>query len=73
MSENPGTDVTVDVAPAQADPKPTDIDWKAQARKWEAQAKANKDAVDRLAFLEESQKSGEQWVAGCLVGVGWRA
>lgn len=73
MSENPGTDVTVDVAPAQADPKPTDIDWKAQARKWEAQAKSNKDAADRLASLEESQKSEEQRAAERLADMERRA
>lgn len=35
-------------------------DWKAMARKWEAQAKANKGAADKLAEIEESKKSETQ-------------
>lgn len=52
-------------SPAQEPPKPAppaeppkaDIDWTAEARKWEARAKENKAAADRLAALEEAQKS----------------
>lgn len=34
--------------------------WKAEARKWEAQAKANSAAAERLAELEEASKTEEQ-------------
>lgn len=42
-------------SPAQAEP-----DWKAEARKWEARAKENKTAADRLAEIEESNKTEAQ-------------
>jgi hypothetical protein len=48
--------------PAQEDP----TDWKAQARKWEQRAKANKDAADRLHEIEESQKTEAQKQADTL-------
>ncbi len=35
-------------------------DWKSEARKWEKQAKANKDAARRLAEIEKSQESEQQ-------------
>ena len=35
----------------------TDIDWKAQARKWEARAKADKELADKYRQYEESQKT----------------
>lgn len=34
-----------------------ETDWKAEARKWEARAKANKDAQGALAAYEEAQKT----------------
>ena len=37
-----------------------ETDWKAEARKWEARAKANKEASDKLAELEEAQKTEQQ-------------
>lgn len=37
-------------------------DWKAEARKWQTRAKENKSAADRLAALEESQKTEQQKV-----------
>lgn len=43
---------------APSTPEPADqTDWKAQARKWEALAKQNKDAAARLAEIEEASKS----------------
>lgn len=42
-------------APAQ---EPTD--WKAEARKWEDRAKANKDAADQLAAIEDAAKTETQ-------------
>lgn len=48
-------------------PEPQEIDWKAEARKWESRAKANlsaatanEAAAKRLAEIEESQKSEAQ-------------
>lgn len=35
-------------------------DWKSLAKKWEARAKANKNAARKLAELEEAAKSEEQ-------------
>lgn len=53
----------VPAAPAQEQPdqpaKP-ETDWKAEAKKWEARAKENKTAAERLAAFEESQKSEQQ-------------
>ena len=43
-----------------AEPHGTDggeTDWKAMSRKWEKQAKENKDAADELAALKESSKA----------------
>lgn len=37
--------------------------WKAEARKWEAQAKENKAAAARLAEIEEANKTAEQKAA----------
>lgn len=41
-------------------------DWQAEARKWEARAKENKAAADKLAELEEAQKTEAQKVADRL-------
>lgn len=48
--------------PQQNEPKPTEtVDfWKTKARENEKRAKANADAAQRLAQLEESQKTNEQ-------------
>lgn len=45
-------------APAtSADPPKPETDWKAEARKWEARAKENLSAAEKLAALEEKDKS----------------
>lgn len=44
-------------------PKPEETDWKAQARKWEERAKANKEAADELEKLKESQMSEQEKAA----------
>lgn len=44
----------------EPEPEPEPTDWKAEARKWEARAKENKDAATRLKELEDAQKSEEQ-------------
>lgn len=58
MTEPDPTPPVAPEAPAQ-EPKP-ETDWKAEAKKWETRAKENKGAADRLAQLEESQKSEQQ-------------
>jgi hypothetical protein len=42
--------------PPAETPKP-EIDWKAEARKWEARAKEYKPAADKLAEIEEASKT----------------
>lgn len=54
---------TTEPAPTPApDLKPPaqETDWKAEARKWEERAKANKGAAERLTELEEAAKSDLQ-------------
>ena len=46
--------------PAQEPPTPPakpETDWKAEARKWQARAKENKSAADKLAEIEEASKT----------------
>ena len=38
-------------------PTPHEVDWKAEARKWEARAKENKGKADKLDKLEEASKT----------------
>ena len=60
MSETP-----VESTPAQeseVNEKP-ETDWKTEARKWERLAKENKTAAQRLAEIEEAQKTAEQKAA----------
>lgn len=40
-------------------PKP-ETDWKAEAKKWESRAKENKGAADKLAEIEEANKTEAQ-------------
>lgn len=60
-----------DPTPAQGSentetPEPAEVDWKAKSREWERRAKENKSAADKLAELEEAQKSAEQKAADRL-------
>ena len=41
-------------------PPSEDVDWKSQSRKWESLAKANKAAADKLAQLEDANKTEVQ-------------
>lgn len=50
----------VPAPPAQAKPE---TDWKAEARKWEGLAKANKSAAEKLVELEEAGKSEAEKLA----------
>lgn len=49
-----GTEPAPQSAPAQ------ETDWKTEARKWEQLAKKYRPAADKLAEIEESQKTQEQ-------------
>lgn len=60
---DPATGVVDPANPDQPGDKPAETDWKAQAREWEKRAKANKQAADRLAELEDAKKSAEQKAA----------
>lgn len=70
MADEPENEPTNEAEPQpESEPKDTDrtartdddpVDWVAEARKWEKQAKSNADAAKRLQELEEAQKSDEQ-------------
>ena len=51
---------------AQPEQKVDPVDWKAEARKWEARAKENAPAVKRLAEIEEANKTEAQKAADRL-------
>lgn len=51
------TEAPVVEAPAQ------ETDWKAEARKWEDRAKANKSAAEKLFEIEEASKTADQKAA----------
>lgn len=53
----PATEAPTSEAPAQ------ETDWKAEARKWEDRAKANKSAAEKLAEIEEASKTADQKAA----------
>lgn len=64
MAEN---DAPQGAAPVEGEPQTQEIDWKAESRKWEsrakenlASAKANEGAAQRLAEIEEAQKTEAQ-------------
>ena len=59
MSESAAAEAaTTPEVPAEAPAQETD--WKAEARKWEARAKENNSAAQKLAEIEESKKSETQ-------------
>jgi len=62
MSEQQETNEPTDNVEPQPEPDAPaqDTDWKAEARKWEQRAKANKDAAARLQQLEDAQKSEQE-------------
>ena len=52
--------------PTEPTAEPTtapEVDWKAKSREWEKRAKENKAAADKLAELEEAQKTEQQKLA----------
>lgn len=44
-------------------PPAKETDWKAEARKWEDRAKANKEAAEKLVAIEEASKTAEEKTA----------
>ena len=65
MSEQQETTETTENVEPQPEPDAPaqDTDWKAEARKWEQRAKANKDAAARLQEFEDAQKSEQEKLA----------
>jgi len=65
MSEQQETNEPTETVEPQPEPEgpAQDTDWKAEARKWEQRAKANKDAAARLQELEDAQKSEQEKLA----------
>ena len=61
MSEVAAAEPAASSTPVEASPAPAqEIDWKAEARKWEGRAKENSTAAQKLAEIEESKKSETQ-------------
>ena len=60
MSESVAVEPATPAVPAEAPAQEPSTDWKAEARKWEARAKENNSAAQRLAEIEESKKSETQ-------------
>ena len=67
---NPAQGEAIQQTPEQTAPE---VDWKAKAREWERRAKENKAAADKLAELEEAQKTAEQKAAERLAEAERRA
>lgn len=66
MSETTTETVTPTEGAPEVETPAKETDWQAEARKWEARAKANKSAAEKLAELaeiEESSKSEAQKLA----------
>jgi hypothetical protein len=68
-TETTNEDITNTVNEENAAEQPTEIDWKKEARKWEARAKSakeDKDLADKWREYELSQKSNEEILAAKL-------
>lgn len=57
------TEAATTEAPTETAAPAQETDWKAEARKWEERAKANKSAADKLAEIEEASKTEAQKLA----------
>lgn len=60
MSESAAAETATNPAETVEAPAQDGTDWKAEARKWEARAKENNSAAQKLAEIEESKKSETQ-------------
>lgn len=56
MDESQNPDVQTDDQQTE-EPHGAEVDWKKEARKWEARAKANSDAAAELEKLRDAQRS----------------
>lgn len=64
MSDETTTaDNATEAAEASTEAPAQEIDWKAEARKWEQRAKDNKSAAEKLAEIEEASKTEAQKLA----------
>lgn len=63
------TQPTPDAPEAPAQEQKPETDWKAQARKWEQRARENSKAAERLAEIEEANKSEAQKTAERLAAL----
>jgi len=61
-TQNAATENTEEPAQAPVE-TPAETDWKSEARKWEQRAKENSNAAQRLAEIEEANKSEAQKAA----------
>lgn len=63
-TEPQGTATTTPTTqPANPEAPAQETDWKAEARKWEERAKANRSAAEKLAEIEEASKTEAQRMA----------
>ena len=62
MADTPETNSadTENTTPETGKVESAETDWKAEARKWESRARSNKDAAEKLAQIEEAQKTEAQ-------------
>lgn len=65
MSENATPETNEPIAPEQPDAEPQgdSTDWKAEARKWEARAKADHEIANKWRDYEASQKTEHEKLA----------
>lgn len=73
MSEPTPTPPADQAAQPPATPETDTTDWKAEARKWEARAKENRTAAEKLAQLEDANKSETEKLADKLTQAEQRA
>lgn len=66
MSEAPAEQPTQETNAEQSPPAREDTDWKAEARKWEARAKENREKAEQFDAFQESQKTEQQKLADRL-------
>jgi hypothetical protein len=60
------TEAPAEESTSPGTPAKPETDWKAEAKKWESRAKENKSAAEKLAQIEEAQKTEAQKAADRL-------
>ncbi len=63
IAENPDTTTTAETPEVQEPQGTPEIDWKAEARKWESRAKADHELANKWREYETSQKSEHEKLA----------